>query len=54
MEPKNIFKNQNKKKEYISPEIHSEEIFETLALSCGKCDSGPYVLFECYSIPQTS
>jgi hypothetical protein len=54
MELKKLLETKKRKRKYIKPEIQTEEIYETLALSCGKCDSGPYILFECYALPQTS
>lgn len=30
-----------KKKPYIKPAIKSEKVFETAALACGKCITGP-------------
>jgi hypothetical protein len=30
-----------KKKQYVKPKIRSQKVFETAALACGKCASGP-------------
>ncbi|MFH1415967.1 MAG: hypothetical protein ABIH89_07790 [Elusimicrobiota bacterium] len=45
----------NKKKKYVKPEIRSEKIIETAALSCGKCTSGlPFFDANCGIVPQRS
>lgn len=42
------------KKVYAKPSVVSEQMFETAALACGKCTSGPFPQFACGSLPQTS
>lgn len=42
------------KKVYSKPSVVSEQMFETAALACGKCTSGPFPQFACGSLPQTS
>jgi hypothetical protein len=42
------------KKVYSKPEVNSEQMFETAALACGKCTSGPFPQFACGSLPQAS
>lgn len=44
----------NKKKKYTKPEIKSEKIFETAALACGKCLSGPIRQLACRSLRRNS
>lgn len=39
---------------YQKPRILSETIFETTALACGKCVSGPFSQFACSTIPRNS
>ncbi|MGM0442463.1 MAG: hypothetical protein ACQEQC_08610 [Elusimicrobiota bacterium] len=44
-----------KKRKYTEPEIKSEKIVETAALSCGKCTSGlPFWDQNCGIVPQKS
>jgi hypothetical protein len=35
------------RKPYQKPTVHSEQMFETNALACGKCVSGPVSQFQC-------
>lgn len=42
------------RKSYRKPEILSEPIFETTALACGKCTSGPFSQFACSTIERNS
>jgi len=35
------------RKPYQKPVVHSEKMFETSALACGKCVSGPVGQFQC-------
>jgi hypothetical protein len=42
------------KKVYSKPTVVSEQMFETAALACGKCTSGPFPQFACGSLPQAS
>jgi hypothetical protein len=35
------------RKPYAKPAVHSEQMFETNALACGKCVSGPVSQFQC-------
>ncbi|MBU2575420.1 MAG: hypothetical protein KKH28_15235 [Elusimicrobia bacterium] len=43
-----------KKKPYIKPAIKSEKIFETAALACGKCLTGPTGQAACQSLRKAS
>ena len=43
-----------KKKPYIKPAIKSEKVFETAALACGKCKSGPTGQQACKSLKSAS
>jgi len=43
-----------KKKVYIKPVIKSEKVFETAALACGKCSSGPTGQLACKSLKKVS
>ncbi len=48
-------KTNEKKKHYKKPEIRTEKIFETAALSCGKCTSGnPVFKSACNIAPRLS
>ncbi|MEK6645836.1 MAG: hypothetical protein AABY84_04080 [Candidatus Firestonebacteria bacterium] len=42
------------KKVYKKPSIVFEKIFETSALACGKCSSGPISQKACKGNPKTS
>ncbi|MGQ9489014.1 MAG: hypothetical protein ACUVTY_14590 [Armatimonadota bacterium] len=42
------------RKPYRKPQILTEEIFETTALACGKCTSGPFSQFACSTIERNS
>lgn len=39
---------------YTPPAVKSEKMFETNALSCGKCVSGPVGQYQCGSVLQNS
>lgn len=39
---------------YEKPVVHSEKMFETNALACGKCVSGPVSQFQCGSLLMNS
>lgn len=43
-----------RKKPYQKPQISSEKMFETTALACGKCTSGPFSQFACSGLPMNS
>jgi hypothetical protein len=43
-----------KKKKYEKPKIKSEKIFETAALACGKCTSGPTGQAACRTLGRFS
>jgi hypothetical protein len=43
-----------KKKPYSKPAIKTEKIFETAALACGKCQSGPTGQLGCRSLKKFS
>lgn len=43
-----------KKKKYSKPEIKSEKVFETAALACGKCQTGPTGQSACKSLKRYS
>jgi len=40
--------------EYEAPDFESETIFETRALACGKCHSGPHKQNACMRLPSVS
>ncbi len=40
--------------EYETPDFESETIFETRALACGKCHSGPHKQNACMRLPSVS
>jgi len=42
------------RKVYVKPEVRSEQMFETSALACGKCLSGPVGQYQCGSLLQNS
>jgi len=42
------------RKPYRKPQIFTEPIFETTALACGKCTSGPFSQFACSTIERNS
>jgi hypothetical protein len=42
------------KKKYIKPKIKTEKIFETAALACGKCQSGPIGQLACKTVKKQS
>jgi len=43
-----------KKKPYTKPAIKSEKVFETAALACGKCITGPTGQLACKSLKKFS
>ena len=43
-----------KKKPYTKPEVRSEKVFETVALACGKCQTGPTGQQACKSLKKVS
>ncbi len=42
------------KKKYIKPKIKAQKIFETAALACGKCLSGPINQLACRTLRRAS
>jgi hypothetical protein len=42
------------KRYYRKPRVASERMFETTALACGKCVSGPFSQFQCNAVPLAS
>ncbi len=42
------------RKPYRKPQMLTEPIFETTALACGKCTSGPFSQFACSTIQRNS
>lgn len=42
------------RKPYRKPQVLTETIFETTALACGKCTSGPFSQFACSTIERNS
>ena len=42
------------KRPYEKPRIESEKMFETTALACGKCTTGPSAGFSCQGVPMSS
>ncbi len=43
-----------KKKKYEKPRLKTEKVFETAALACGKCLSGPISQLACKSLRKFS
>lgn len=43
-----------KKKPYQKPKLKTEKVFETAALACGKCISGPISQLACRSVRKFS
>jgi len=43
-----------KKKPYKKPEIKTEKVFETAALACGKCLTGPISQAACNTLKKKS
>ena len=43
-----------KKKTYEKPKIKTEKVFETAALACGKCLSGPINQLACKTLKKFS
>ena len=43
-----------KKKPYKKPSIKTEKVFETAALACGKCQSGPTNQLACKTLKKVS
>ena len=39
------------RKNYEKPVVISEQMFDTSALACGMCTSGPFPQFACGSLP---
>ncbi|HEY3267622.1 MAG TPA: hypothetical protein VGM37_11890 [Armatimonadota bacterium] len=39
---------------YEKPVVHSEKMFETSALACGKCLSGPVGQYQCMTLGSNS
>jgi hypothetical protein len=44
----------SKKKKYIKPKIKTQKVFETAALACGKCLSGPINQLACKTVKRVS
>lgn len=42
------------KKKYIKPVIRKQKIFETSALACGKCQTGPISQLACRTLRKKS
>jgi hypothetical protein len=42
------------RRQYVKPTIHSEKMFETSALACGKCTSGPVSQVQCGTLLSNS
>jgi hypothetical protein len=49
-----LFAIMKKKKPYIKPSIKTEKVFETAALACGKCQTGPSGQLSCRTMKKTS
>jgi len=43
-----------KKKSYSKPSIKTEKVFETAALACGKCQTGPTNQLGCKTLRKKS
>jgi hypothetical protein len=44
----------SKKKKYIKPKIKTQKVFETAALACGKCLTGPINQLACKTVKRVS
>jgi hypothetical protein len=44
----------SKKKKYIKPKIKTQKVFETAALACGKCLTGPINQLACRTVKRVS
>ena len=44
----------SKKKKYIKPKIKTQKVFETAALACGKCLTGPINQLACKTVIRVS
>ena len=44
----------SKKKKYIKPKINTQKVFETAALACGKCLTGPINQLACQTVKRVS
>jgi len=44
----------SKRKKYIKPRIKTQKVFETAALACGKCLSGPIQQLACQTVVRVS
>jgi hypothetical protein len=44
----------SKKKKYIKPKIKTQKVFETAALACGKCLTGPINQLACKTVRRVS
>jgi len=43
-----------KRKVYEKPKMKTEKVFETAALACGKCNTGPISQLACKTLKKTS
>jgi hypothetical protein len=44
----------SRKKKYIKPKIKTQKVFETAALACGKCLTGPINQLACKTVKRVS
>jgi len=44
----------SRKKKYIKPKIKTQKVFETAALACGKCLTGPIRQLACRAVRRVS
>ncbi|HEY3413965.1 MAG TPA: hypothetical protein VGM51_13070 [Armatimonadota bacterium] len=54
IEVKDRARNDAPRKAYAKPQVHSEKMFETSALACGKCTSGPVSQEQCGTLLSNS
>ena len=54
MNTKTTGSNAAARKPYEKPQVHSERMFETNALACGKCSSGPVSQYHCGTLLMNS
>jgi len=54
MESKKASISEETRKPYAAPAVLTEKMFETAALACGKCTSGPVGQYQCGSLLQNS
>ena len=54
MDATRVRRDDSPKRPYETPTVRSERMFETNALSCGKCTSGALPQYQCGTMLQNS